>query len=212
VVALAELVGDDKSQLSRTPATLEERGYVERDPATLGHRFGLRVLGLAASAADRRLLDAAGPVVRELVAELGESVHLSVRQGDPVLTLLSESPPATFSAPGGVGGLTPLATTSAGRVLVSDLRPSELDGLGLGTFVELASRDALVQAAIAWFFGRFPTIAGTVLVTAASAGALSRIAGAAQPDALDTSRPSHPRPARSLGRGPGSSSPPGSSP
>jgi IclR family transcriptional regulator, KDG regulon repressor len=141
VVALAELVGGDKSQLSRTLATLEQRGYVERDPATLGYRLGWRIFGLAARAADRRLLDAARPVLRELVAELGESVHLSVRQGDMVLTLLSESPAATLHAPGRVGGLTPLATTSAGRVLVSDLAPRELEELGLAE-----SKAALAQA------------------------------------------------------------------
>ena len=63
--------------------------------------------------------------------ELGESVHLSVRQGDAVLTLLSEEPLHTLHAPGRVGGLTPIANTSAGRVLVMDLAPDELDALGL---------------------------------------------------------------------------------
>lgn len=48
-----------------------------------------------------------------------------------VLTLLSESPPSTLHAPGRGGALTPLGTTSAGRVLVADLAPDELDGLGL---------------------------------------------------------------------------------
>ena len=132
VVQLAELVGAEKSQLSRTLGTLEERGWVERDPETLGYRLGWRVFGLAARAGDRRLVDAARPVLRELVAELGESVHLSVREGDAVLTLLSESPPATLHAPARVGGLTPIATTSAGRVLVSDLDGAELEALGLG--------------------------------------------------------------------------------
>jgi DNA-binding IclR family transcriptional regulator len=89
------------------------------------------VFGLAASAADARLLEAARPVLRELVLSFGESVHLSVRQGAMVLTLLSESPPSTLHAPGRVGGLTPLGTTSAGRVLVADLQADELDALGL---------------------------------------------------------------------------------
>jgi IclR family transcriptional regulator, KDG regulon repressor len=132
VVELAELVGGDKSQLSRALATLEERGWVDRDPDTLGYRLGWRVFGVAARAGDRRLLEAARPVLRELVAEFGESVHLSVREGDMVLTLLSESPPAALHAPARVGGLTPIATTSAGRVLVSDLGGPELEALGLG--------------------------------------------------------------------------------
>src|SRR5204863_773969 len=43
VVALAELVGGDKSQLSRSLKTLEERGLVERDPDTLAYRLGWRL-------------------------------------------------------------------------------------------------------------------------------------------------------------------------
>jgi DNA-binding IclR family transcriptional regulator len=48
-----------------------------------------------------------------------------------VLTLLSEAPAATLHAPGRVGGLTPVASTSAGRALVLDLTDEELGALGL---------------------------------------------------------------------------------
>lgn len=133
VVRLAELRGDDKSQLSRTLATLAEHGYVERDPETLAYRLGWRVFALAARAGDARLQAAAPPVMRELVRELDESVHLSVRQEASVLTLLAESPSHALHAPGRVGGLTSVATTSAGRVLVSELDDAELEALGLGT-------------------------------------------------------------------------------
>lgn len=131
VVALAELVGGDKSQLSRTLKTLEEHGFVHRDPETLAYRLGWRLFALAGRVAEARLVAAAPPVLRGLVRELGESAHLSVRQGDQVLTLLSESPAATLHAPGRVGGLTPLASTSAGRVLAFDLDAAELKSLGL---------------------------------------------------------------------------------
>jgi len=146
VVRLSELVDGDKSQLSRTLKTLDEHGYVERDPDTLAYRLGWRVFGLAARAADARLLDAAGPILRGLVEAFGESVHLSVRQGDMVLTLLSESPPSTLHAPGRAGGLTPLGTTSAGRVLVADLAPDELDSLGLSD-----ARPAIAAVAVQGF-------------------------------------------------------------
>ncbi len=133
---LTDLVGGDKSQLSRTLATLAEHGYVDRDPETLVYRLGWRVFGLAASAGDMRLLEVSRPVLRELVRAFDESVHLSVRQGSAVLTLVSESPESTIHAPGHAGALTPLANTSAGRVLVSDLAPAELDALG---FADLRS-------------------------------------------------------------------------
>ena len=86
---------------------------------------------MATSVAEDRLLTLAPAILRRLVAELGESAHLSVRQGAQVLTLLSESPSSTLHAPGRVGGLAPIATTSAGRVLVSDLGEDELVELGL---------------------------------------------------------------------------------
>jgi IclR family KDG regulon transcriptional repressor len=136
VLALTEEVEGDKSQLSRVLATLAEQGFVERDPETLAYRLGWRVFAMATSVAEDRLLTLAPAVLRRLVAELGESAHLSVRQGAGVLTLLSESPSSTLHAPGRVGGLAPLATTSAGRVLVSDLTEDELAALGLSGAAE----------------------------------------------------------------------------
>jgi IclR family transcriptional regulator, KDG regulon repressor len=134
VVALAELLGGDKSQLSRTLQTLEEHGFVERDGETRAYRLGWSFFALAERAGEARLVAEAPSVLRALVRELGESAHLSVRQGDQVLTLLSESPAATLHAPGRVGGLTPLANTSAGRALALDLDESELEALGLAPY------------------------------------------------------------------------------
>jgi IclR family transcriptional regulator, KDG regulon repressor len=132
VVALTELVDGDKSQLSRTLTTLESRGLVVRDAETRVYRLGYRLFALAARVGESRLLAAAPQILRGLVRELGESAHLSVRQGDQVLTLLSESPESTLHAPGRIGALTPLGSTSAGRVLVLDLDDHELDAMGLG--------------------------------------------------------------------------------
>ena len=107
VVRLAELIGSDKSQTSRTLATLAEHGLVERDPDTLAYRIGWQVFALAARAGEPRLLAAAPRLLRELVHDLGESAHLSVREGASVLTLLSESPPSAICAPALVGALHP---------------------------------------------------------------------------------------------------------
>lgn len=137
VSRLAELLGTDKSQISRTLAVLDERGFVARDPETLAYRLGWQVFSLAALAGDAPLIQAARPVLLALVAELGESAHLSVRQGDQVLTLASESPAAAIHAPGRVGGLTPLATTSAGRALATGLSDDELEAAGLMPFAAI---------------------------------------------------------------------------
>src|SRR5258706_4196210 len=85
VVRLAELVGSDKSQTSRTLATLAEHGLVERDPDTLSYRIGWQVFALAAQAGEPRLLAAAARLLREVLHELGERPHLSLRPGPTVL-------------------------------------------------------------------------------------------------------------------------------
>jgi IclR family KDG regulon transcriptional repressor len=141
VVRLSELVGSDKSQISRTLATLAEGGLVERDPDTLAYRIGWQVFALAARAGEPRLLAAAPRLLSGLVHELGESAHLSVRQGPSVLTILSEAPASAIHAPAAVGSLTPLATTSAGRALAFDLDRGELEALGLG-----ATADRIAEA------------------------------------------------------------------
>lgn len=131
VVALTGIVGGDKSQLSRALTTLESHGLVSRDPDTLAYRLGWRLFTLADRVTESRLLAEAPSILRSLVRELGESAHLSVRQGDEVLTLATESPESTLHAPGRVGGLTPLNSTSAGRALALDLTNDELRTLGL---------------------------------------------------------------------------------
>jgi DNA-binding IclR family transcriptional regulator len=128
---LAALVESEQGQLSRTLATLEELGFVERDAETRAFRLGWRLFALASRAAESRLLVAGPAILRGLVAVLGESAHLSVRQGANVLTLLSEPSPSTLHARSRIGVLTPLVTTSAGRVLVGDLADDELEALGL---------------------------------------------------------------------------------
>ena len=50
VVRIADLIGREKSQVSRTLKTLAESGFVDRDAATLQYRLGWRFFALAAGA------------------------------------------------------------------------------------------------------------------------------------------------------------------
>lgn len=120
VVRLSEVVASDKSRVSRTLRTLGEYGLVERDETTLAYRLGWRLYALAGRAGDARLLEAALPLLRRLVAEQGERVHLSVLDGRDVLTLLSEAPGHAVQAAGWVGRSVPAGCTSAGRALLLD--------------------------------------------------------------------------------------------
>jgi IclR family transcriptional regulator, KDG regulon repressor len=120
VVRIAELIGREKSQVSRALKSLAESGFVDRDPSTLHYRLGWRFFALAARAGEQRLLSVAPPLLERLVKDLGETAHLSVLQGTEVLTVLSESPPHAVKAVGWSGRTVPVYCTSSGRALLFD--------------------------------------------------------------------------------------------
>ena len=150
VVRIAELVGREKTQVSRTLRTLAETGFVERDPATRGFRIGWRVFALAARAGEPRLLALAQPVLRGLVADLGETAHLSVLDGGEVLTLLSEAPVSAIRATGHSGRVVAVSCTSSGRALLFDHDRAELDKLLAVTGLVRPGPNAPRSAAELW--------------------------------------------------------------
>jgi IclR family KDG regulon transcriptional repressor len=153
VLRIAELVGQDKSQVSRTLQTLAARGLVDRDPETRAYRLGWTVFGLAARAGETRLLAAGEPIARTLAQELSERVHLSVLRGAGVLTVLSYGAPHAIEAAGWVGRTVPAYCTSAGYALMLDadvgaiVGTTELVPLGPNTPRSLAEVAARVEAA-----------------------------------------------------------------
>ncbi len=126
VVRLAEMLGRDKSQVSRALRALEQVGLVARDAATREYRLGWQLFGLAARAGEPRLLHCAPPLMRDLVGQLGESVHLCVLQANQVLTVLTEAPQHAFRASGWVGRNFPAYCSSAGRALLVDSTRDDL--------------------------------------------------------------------------------------
>lgn len=129
VVGVANLLGREKSQVSRTLKTLAERGFVDRDPDTLEYRLGARIYALAVRAGRSRLLGVAAPALQGLVADLGETAHLSVLQGADVLTLLSEASPRVVRAGDWSGRTVPAHCTSSGRALLLDENRDSLRGV-----------------------------------------------------------------------------------
>ncbi len=129
VVRIAELIGREKSQVSRTLKILAESGFVDRDTATLRYRLGWRFFALAARAGEQRLLTVAPALLERLVENLGETAHLSVLQGTEVLTVLSESPPHAVKADGWAGRTVPIYCTSSGRALLFDHDREAVSGL-----------------------------------------------------------------------------------
>jgi IclR family transcriptional regulator, KDG regulon repressor len=131
VTRIAELLGREKSQVSRSLKALSEYGLVERNPDST-YRLGWRLYALAQLAGERRLLELAAPMMRRIAVSLAERVHLSVAQGVDSLTVLSESPGRVVEAVGWAGRVTPAYCTSAGRALLLDMSASDIERLFAG--------------------------------------------------------------------------------
>nr|PZN47425.1 MAG: IclR family transcriptional regulator [Actinomycetota bacterium] len=123
VTRIAELLGREKSQVSRALRNLEAEGMVERDRESLAYRLGWRLYAMAARTVEARLAHLASHYLRRLVAALNETAHLCVLRGTGVLTLLSITPSNAYRALGWEGMTVPAPLTSAGWVLMADWTP-----------------------------------------------------------------------------------------
>ncbi len=126
VTRIAEVVGREKSQVSRSLKVLAQYGLVDRDRQTLEYRLGWRLFTMAGRAGDAKLLAAAVPVLKGLVRELDETVHLSLLHGAEVMTILSEAPNRAVQAAGWIGRTVQAYCTSSGRALLFDHELSDL--------------------------------------------------------------------------------------
>lgn len=140
VTRISELLGREKSQVSRALKALNEYGLVERNKDST-YRLGWRLYALAQIAGERRLLEAAAPRLRRIAVAVGERVHLSVLQGTETLTVLSESPGRTVETVGWAGRVTPAYCTSAGRALLLDTSADDIERMFADvTFLPLGPR------------------------------------------------------------------------
>lgn len=142
VVQVADRLGYDKSQVSRTLKTLAEAGFVDRNPDSLAYRLGWHLFVLAARAGHPGLVEKARPLLVRLVKETGERSHLSVLKGTEVLTVHSEPSPRAVQAAGWVGRTVPAYCTSSGRALLIDCDRGELEAVFSGSHFPSAGPNA----------------------------------------------------------------------
>ena len=115
---LAAETGLHASTTHRILASLGQNGLVERDAA--GHyRLGVRLLALGARMhgnIDLRLV--ALPVMESLRDRLGESVNLTIREGDEVVYIEKATPKRMMHVQQLVGSRAPLHVTAVGKLML----------------------------------------------------------------------------------------------
>ena len=119
VAELARRLGLPKNNVFRLLATMEAHGFIEQCRTTGRYRLGLACHALAQSFTRARpLLERARPVLDQLLAQTGETVHLAVRDGFEVVHLAARAPQREIAIAIRTGRLAPLHCTALGKVLL----------------------------------------------------------------------------------------------
>lgn len=124
---LSRKLGIHKSTVHRLLATLEEYGFVERDPLTGHYRLGLRVLELGfAAASTLDLRREARPYLEELQKKCGETVHLAVLDRGQVVYLDKLEGQGAIRIYSQIGRRAPAHCTGLGKAMLAYLPESEV--------------------------------------------------------------------------------------
>jgi DNA-binding IclR family transcriptional regulator len=129
LACLSRELGMPKSSLFRLLATLERRGYVERDRQG-AYRIGAQILSFQTVYRPwPRLMASAYPIMHALAQEARETCHLAVlSQSGPVYLEKIEGP-RPFTVGTRVGGRVAHHASAVGKVLLSELAEDELAGI-----------------------------------------------------------------------------------
>ena len=119
---IAEALGLPIPTVHRLVATLEQRGYLTRDPRSRRFRLGLEILRLLAPLMEGMHAPAlAREHLRALAYETGETVNLATLDGSEVVYLMGYSGERLLTAQTSVGLRLPAHCTALGKCLLASV-------------------------------------------------------------------------------------------
>ena len=120
----------DRTTTSRLIASLMERGYIERDPATNIYSVGLKVVPLASKKLNRlELQTEASPLLQELSFMLNQVCHIGILTDGKVCYVDKVQPQSPIPLISYIGKLSNVHSTALGKVLVSELSDTQITAL-----------------------------------------------------------------------------------
>jgi IclR family transcriptional regulator, acetate operon repressor len=119
-------LGIPRSSLFHLLTNLLSRKFLERDPGTDRYRLGAEVLNIARKAPRPSLSDRVTPLLHQLSLDVSETCGFYVQVGDCVEVIASAISTQALSYTMKVGMKAPLYAVSAGKIVLSELRPQEL--------------------------------------------------------------------------------------
>ncbi|MGD2177388.1 MAG: IclR family transcriptional regulator C-terminal domain-containing protein [Anaerolineae bacterium] len=148
---IAEATGLSKSTAFRFAYTLEELGFLKRDPETLQYRPGLKVLRLGFTALNSlEMGQIAQPYLKALSAECGWTTNMTVRDEAEIVYVARNKTQQILSVDLHLGSRLPVYCTSMGKAQLIDLSRQELHGLlGAGPYERRGPNTITTLAALA---------------------------------------------------------------
>lgn len=124
---ISECVHMSKTTVHRLLGTLENKRFISRDKATGLYRLGFRFIEMASLVLhDVDLHRWAQPYLQRLSAECGETVDLSILDGNQVIYLQVIESPQRVKLAAAVGQRLPAFCTASGKALLAHLPEEQL--------------------------------------------------------------------------------------
>jgi IclR family KDG regulon transcriptional repressor len=128
LMEVAERLKLHKSTAHRLMMVLEWSRFVEKNSVSGKYHLGSRLMELGLSAASRLdVYEVAGPYLRALVKETGETAHLAVLRDGQVVSIVNVESSQTLRTPATVGTRTPAHCTSLGKAMLAFASQEHLD-------------------------------------------------------------------------------------
>jgi DNA-binding IclR family transcriptional regulator len=117
-----------KSTVHRLISVLENNRFVQKNMVTAKYHLGSRLMEMGLSAVSRLdVYEVAGPHLRELVKESGETAHLAVLREGQVVSLINVESNQTLRTPTTVGTRNPAHCTSTGKAMLAFTASEQLE-------------------------------------------------------------------------------------
>ena len=151
LIDIATALQFNSSTALRFLNSLEQNGYVFKDPESLKYRMTFKICGLASQVSNSTdLIQVASSPIKELSSKLRECVCLSVEQNFSIVYIyVADGPGQMLRTTQRIGKEAPMHCTGVGKMILSDWPSSKVDAVieqkGLTKYTEhtLVTREQL---------------------------------------------------------------------
>ncbi|MEH7127871.1 IclR family transcriptional regulator [Neobacillus drentensis] len=138
---ISENLNLSKSTVHGIIKTLEHRGYLQQNPEDLKYKPGIKLFELGNFVGKHLDIgQAARPIIRDLVDELNETVHLVTLQRDEIFYIEKVEGHSTLTIYSHIGKRAPFHSTGVGKAILAHLNESDanriLSSIKLESFTE----------------------------------------------------------------------------